>query len=331
MSTGHMKLPQRTSKHVSEADSYKVFKANIPSSWILRELPERDYGIDFYLELVNGKGQVTGDIVFLQIKSKNGINWNKKGKYSFAGIKISTAVYWNQVTNPVFIFLVDTKNQEVYFNASKLYMRQRIDIFIESYSKDKTMSFEFDRKNKFDIEDLNPFLAANLKQIQIKAFQTDAITFISCYEQYKTFITENIGKKEGNPIRMIDVLYLQHFYHNVHSLNAFFDMEWDLIEIVEFEDFSKGFFGADFPLYDIQLNIILEQLEKKLVPTMLALKKYICRTEGKYWRIMERNLYRMMLKVNKSGNIAPIHLDHAGLSPRKKAFLKDSFPLPFPK
>ncbi|WP_165835406.1 hypothetical protein [Chryseobacterium viscerum] len=48
-----MKLPKRVPQHISETASFKLFSSNIPDNWIIRDITERDYGIDCYLELVN--------------------------------------------------------------------------------------------------------------------------------------------------------------------------------------------------------------------------------------------------------------------------------------
>ena len=44
-----MRMPKRPIQHVVEAESFRVFAASVPESWIVREVSERDYGIDCYL------------------------------------------------------------------------------------------------------------------------------------------------------------------------------------------------------------------------------------------------------------------------------------------
>jgi hypothetical protein len=90
-----MKFPQRVDKHVTETSSFKIFSNNIPDNWIIREVNERDNGIDCYLELVDNENQVSGELISIQLKGKQGINWTKNDYYTFSGIKISTTNYWN--------------------------------------------------------------------------------------------------------------------------------------------------------------------------------------------------------------------------------------------
>ena len=46
-----MRLPQRASQHVTESKSYRIFSAKLPEDWIVREVTERDYGVDCYIEI----------------------------------------------------------------------------------------------------------------------------------------------------------------------------------------------------------------------------------------------------------------------------------------
>lgn len=81
--TNKVQLPIRDTKHVTETSSYKIFSRNIPDHWIIREVSERDYGIDCYIELVNGKNQVTGELISIQLKGKQKIKWTKDDYFTF--------------------------------------------------------------------------------------------------------------------------------------------------------------------------------------------------------------------------------------------------------
>lgn len=65
-----MKYPKRIDSHVSESLSFSAVSSSLPKDWIIREVTERDYGVDLYVELVGASGNVTGDMVALQVKSK---------------------------------------------------------------------------------------------------------------------------------------------------------------------------------------------------------------------------------------------------------------------
>jgi hypothetical protein len=57
-----MKFPERSDTHIIEAESWRLLQSLAPREWIVREVSERDYGIDAYIELVSKGGQVTGSL-----------------------------------------------------------------------------------------------------------------------------------------------------------------------------------------------------------------------------------------------------------------------------
>lgn len=63
-----MKLPKRVPQHISETASFKLFSSKIPDNWIIRDITERDYGIDCYLELVNDNNELSGELALIQLK-----------------------------------------------------------------------------------------------------------------------------------------------------------------------------------------------------------------------------------------------------------------------
>jgi hypothetical protein len=65
-----MEYPKRVNKHITESSSFKIFSRNIPDSWIVREVTERDYGIDLYIELATKDNRVTGELISIQLKGK---------------------------------------------------------------------------------------------------------------------------------------------------------------------------------------------------------------------------------------------------------------------
>jgi len=60
-----MQFPKRPIEHVIQSASWKIFKANTPAEWIIREATGRDYGIDSYIEIIFPDGKVTGELCIL--------------------------------------------------------------------------------------------------------------------------------------------------------------------------------------------------------------------------------------------------------------------------
>jgi hypothetical protein len=113
-----MEYPKRAKQHISESASFNLFNLVIPNNWIARELTEKDYGIDCYLEIINDQDEITGELTLIQLKSVlYGIPWTKNDYYTLTKIKVSTTNYWKNLAVPVFVFLTDIENKKVYFKS----------------------------------------------------------------------------------------------------------------------------------------------------------------------------------------------------------------------
>ncbi|RPA30936.1 DUF4365 domain-containing protein [Shewanella frigidimarina] len=110
-----MDFPKRIKTHISESRSFDIVSKSLPDEWIIREITERDYGIDLYVEIIGDNGLVTGDLVALQVKSTKAVHFNGKGKSTLSGIKRTTLNYWIGLPVPVFVLLVDLSDEKVYW------------------------------------------------------------------------------------------------------------------------------------------------------------------------------------------------------------------------
>ncbi|SFN44752.1 protein of unknown function [Formivibrio citricus] len=97
-----MRLPQRSDQHIIESESFTVLRQVLPREWVIRELSERDYGIDAYVEIVGGKQVLSGDMTALQLKGKKVVKF-VEGRATFSGIKRETLNYWLSLPVPVFL------------------------------------------------------------------------------------------------------------------------------------------------------------------------------------------------------------------------------------
>lgn len=105
-----MDLPKRVNQHVSEKRSLTIIKDSLPESWVIREISERDYGVDLYVEIVENDGLLRGDMAAIQLKSTKEIKF-KCGEFILKGIKRSTLNYWLSLPVPVFIMVVCLKTR----------------------------------------------------------------------------------------------------------------------------------------------------------------------------------------------------------------------------
>ena len=123
-----MKLPNRPASHITEAQSWRLLQSLAPTNWIVREVSERDYGIDAYIEFVSTNGDVTGELFCAQLKAVQQLTWHQSERKNLTSrspsIKTSTAAYWHQLPTPVFLFVADLAEENIYFSLVQDYIRK---------------------------------------------------------------------------------------------------------------------------------------------------------------------------------------------------------------
>ncbi len=138
-----MKYPKRIDTHIKERKAIKILEGYVPDEWIIREFIERDYGIDLYVEITNKNGDVTGDLVALQVKGISNLDFIDNIA-TYEGLKVSTYNYWSNLPVIVFFVVVDLDKKVPYWvnmNTSKREMAIN--------AKRKTFSISIDKHNSF--------------------------------------------------------------------------------------------------------------------------------------------------------------------------------------
>jgi len=291
-----MKMPKRAIQHISETASFKIFSKCIPNNWIIREVTERDYGIDCYVELVDKRNCLTGHLISFQLKSQAEIKWSKKqaNKYNFPAIDIGTVNYWYFFAVPVFICLVDIEISKVYFLPVRTFVRRNFEQFV---NQDKLL-FTFHKQLELSNDDGIPaLLVSYFKDLKTNAFERNAITFITHYEQYQEFIESNIGSDCFMGVETDRILYLKHMYNNMGFLCNHLDLGWNIDQIAIFEKKSQEIFGTYYRIYEQQMSEIATLLAEKLQPILRSLKDVICEQEAGYWLRINNDLFNHMFNM----------------------------------
>ncbi len=294
-----MELPTRDAKHVTEASSYKIFSRNIPNHWIIREVSERDYGIDCYIELVNNQNQVTGELISVQLKGKQKIKWTKNDYFTFSGINISTTNYWMKFPTPVFICLVDLETEEVFYSSVKESVRKNF----YSYIKQDTFSYKIYKKDKLEVSTLENFIFSYFSDKHWKNLDININTFLSNYARYTDFIKENTGRDCFMGVDIDRVLYLKVFYENIRFLCLHFQIEWKLKSISDYFSESQKSFGDAYYIHEYYIDEIVTKLGELLPPVSLKIKDHITNIESEYWYIMDLQLYNLVINIDDDGSV----------------------------
>lgn len=114
-------LPKRTPNHMLETQARGVLLKVLPPRWLCREVLERDYGIDFYLEMVGPSGLLTGHLVAVQLKGRERLVWRGKTRrdatdwFHLPGISTTTIRYWMALPLPVFLIVAELSTSKIFF------------------------------------------------------------------------------------------------------------------------------------------------------------------------------------------------------------------------
>lgn len=283
-------------QHISESSSYKIFRDSVPDHWIVREVTERDYGIDCYVELVNNNLDLTGDLVSFQIKSKKNIIWNKNGTVKLTGIKESTVNYWYKFSVPVFICLVDLTTKKSYFLSLKKYIREHFNLYLNEYR----IPFLFNKENELSntSDSLNTFIHQYFIDNSYEVLARDIVSFISNYHTYKVFLKTHIGRDFFLGLERETILYLQQTYNHLESLCMYFEIEWDLND---FETYKVK--NENYDLYEAQASTISSLLVGKLKPLFIQIQNQICKKEQTYWLCRDNILSNFLYNISDESEI----------------------------
>lgn len=287
-----MKYPKRDKEHIKETKSWVITGNKLPQDWILRQLSERDYGVDAYIELIlNKEGFVSGDVCFIQLKSTDSIRW-KKGKAKLPGIKKSTINYWMSLPAPVFIFWIDLSTEELYFCSIKSFIRTHFDKFINS---EKTMSITFNEVHNLEDEvGLVNFLSFYFSDKHLNNVHNSLRTLVVHLKTYLEFILINQGRDFFLTVEEDRILSLIEFYNQLITLNKYSFIKWECMDLETMfnEDFEQ--FGEYDELHELFFSKMLSQLQCQMVKILKYYKEMFTIRERAYWINEDKILFRKL-------------------------------------
>lgn len=110
-------FPKRVQQHVSETMSARLLRSSLPKDWIVRDLSERDYGLDVLIEITDN-GRVTGNMVAGQLKSTESFRFSTKtDKKRFTGMRWSSYNYLLNLPTPSFIFVCSLEDEHIFWRS----------------------------------------------------------------------------------------------------------------------------------------------------------------------------------------------------------------------
>jgi len=190
-----MSLPQRTSQHKSESDSFAILLYKLKNLGIFRNFTQNDYGIDLEVELLENDN-VIGKYFKAQVKSSIDLIPRQDGILTTNGIKQSTLNYWAELSfqSSIIAFAVDVIKEDIYI--SKPLFWQALSLLddsgksktIEYYSKYKTP-----KNTKQLIELITKFATLPSIHEQVFAHKLFLQNFKGILESYEACVYSDIG------------------------------------------------------------------------------------------------------------------------------------------
>jgi hypothetical protein len=281
-----MKLPCRPEEHIIETESWKILQNCLPSKWILRDITGRDYGIDCYIELVNNKNELTGDLVSIQLKAKKQLKWQNVSKSKnhislLSGIKTSTINYWMNLPVPTFLCVAELSSKKLYFTPIKFYIRRNYTKLLNQ----KSLSFKIDDRFEMTNETgLQLFTAFYLLEKTHSVFRYKFTTLLINSRQFADFIAENLGRDYFLGVEPDVELRLLQMYMTCKSVADFLMIKWTVTPLSEaYEEDRKTWEDTFYRLHEMTLSKLLFQILQILPKLIEEVRKIVLETERDYW------------------------------------------------
>ena len=127
----------RTYQHVIDTKAIKATLNSMPNHWVLRDLSERDYGIDLMVEIFREVGNDdaghvkynnTGHVCYLQVKGiDKALHINQDGETISFAVEKNALLYMEKFATPFVLIRVSTIDNATYFIWIQRYILQILD------------------------------------------------------------------------------------------------------------------------------------------------------------------------------------------------------------
>lgn len=278
-----LEFPKRADNHIRESASYKVLQSKIPSEWIIRDVTERDYGIDCYIELVDEQHMLKGEIAFVQMKSKDNLGWRNDNGLRFDKIERSTTNYLKSFMIPTYIFLADLTTKELFFMSVKEYIAEHY----AEYTDSKTFVYEFYRdRNRFTID---AFLKSFRINNQYNQYRNELQYFIANLYQCIEFMQDHNNRDSFMQIEPEDMIFFEAMHRNISFLQNYFGTINKLTPVEILYERGKTKYGDAYEhtLFEGVLTDIYDEFKASVVEIFDIIKELVTQKERYYW-LMER-------------------------------------------
>jgi len=290
-----MKFPKRSVTHKIEAASWRLLQELAPDEWIVREVSERDYGVDAYIEIATSSGEVTGNLVSIQLKGVQQLEWKiGEGGIKTArspSIKTTTANYWLNLPVPVFLFVAELSSQRIYYVSVEDDIRSQF----ENLSSQDSITFklmdELNIESKIGATLFDWFVA---RERAHHHFVFNITNLLSHIGSFGDFIRYNQNLDSFMEVESDKHLQLRALYEACRMASLYLDREWkvDSLKSLYLRD-QKEWDDPYVLLHERTLDCVLRQLEAVFPKLVRKALKLISETQAAYWKSRDPIFFRL--------------------------------------
>ncbi|HCG9621000.1 TPA: DUF4365 domain-containing protein [Vibrio parahaemolyticus] len=273
------RLPNRSNAHVSESFSYNVFMSIIGSDWIVRELTERDYGIDLIIERVEGNESVTGKLAAIQLKSIQEIKFNQNYEFRYYKIKPTSTDYWMNSNLPVFVFLVNSDGT-VYFKNVGDYVRKNYKRYVEG----DNFYYSFLPE---DMYESTKFIQDFYFESGYEVTEETIVNFDFLYRE----LSELFGRYRRDAHMTVDDDELVQRISSLHYRLTIMSQRLGIDKVIpSLDDLVKNYrFSGFSDVYEHHFSLMLELLDELSIDIIRVIKAKIVDPYKIYWLYRDLN------------------------------------------
>ena len=295
--TQDRELPLRADNHIRESAGSKVLESFIPSEWMIRDITERDYGIDCYIELVNADKRLTGEIAFVQMKTTDKIDWRiKDNGFKFYKVERSTTNYLSGFKIPTYLFLVDLSTKEMFFLSVKEYILEHY----KDYLNPGSFAYEFshDRDNFM----VDAFLKSFQRNNQYDQFRNELQYFISNLHHHIDFMWEHNNRDCFMQIEQQDMMFFEALHKNIDFLQGYFNTTNRMPSIEYLVKKGKAVYGEDYErtLFEGVLTDLFDVFKASVLELVDIIVELITVREHYYWLSEKNYIFYYFYNLDKT-------------------------------
>ena len=238
------KLPQRGDTHRIDTLAVRRFITALSADWVVRELSDRDYGVDLKLEYFDNN-KPTGVVVFLQVKGTSSVIKPKNNQIIFKNFPTRTLNYCALFPEPFALIHLSINNDEpIYFLWLQKYITHELNDNENTKLEQGTISLKIPVCNNLLLDEgKKKFLKIAQYNLMLRStldFLKDKIYWEQEFAQFQNDINnKSICIKRVQKLKSYDALYTDLFHGQNQPVINFDEVIKNIKLIVDFNDDSN--------------------------------------------------------------------------------------------